>query len=57
MTYLLIDLSYYTFYRIFALIIWYKNAHPENELTDAEIVETDIFKTKIEKMYTQKIKE
>lgn len=57
MTYLLIDLSYYTFYRIFALLNWFGHAHPECELSKEEIVNSEIFKTKIQKMFTQKLKE
>jgi 5'-3' exonuclease len=33
-TFIFIDGSYYTFYRYFSLITWWKNAFPENPLTD-----------------------
>ena len=32
--YILIDGSYFIFYRVFALQIWWKNAKPEDELTN-----------------------
>jgi len=57
MSYLLIDLSYYTFYRIYALLTWYKHTNPESEETTDEIVNKEMFKEKIEKMFIQKIKE
>jgi len=34
MIYILVDGSYYCFYRFYALCTWWKNAHPEEELGD-----------------------
>ena len=32
--YIFIDGSYFIFYRLFALKIWWKNAHPEEPLSE-----------------------
>ena len=33
-TFIFVDGSYYNFYRYFALMQWWKNAHPETTLDD-----------------------
>ena len=33
-SYILIDGSYFVFYRVFALLVWWKNAKPEIELVE-----------------------
>lgn len=51
--YILIDASYFIFYRVFALYIWWKNAKPEdvleNPYNNEEFVEKfkETFKSKI----------
>jgi 5'-3' exonuclease len=54
--YILIDASYFIFYRVFALHVWWKNAHPHEELVNPyeneEFVEKfkNTFKSKIEEI-------
>lgn len=57
MNYLLIDVSYYNFYRFYATKQWYKNAHPEEDLEQGyDWSENIVFMEKFEKMFKQHIK-
>jgi len=57
MNYLLIDLSYYNFYRFYALKQWYKNAHPEDEYEPGyDWTQNVIFMDKFKKMFIENIK-
>ena len=58
--YIFIDGSYFIFYRLFALKIWWKNAHPEEPLSEnieenAEFIEKfrTTFISKIENIVEQ----
>ena len=53
--YILIDNSYYTFYRYYALINWFKLAYPDEDQN--EIHNNEIFIEKFKKIYIDKIKE
>ena len=54
MTILVIDLSYYTFYRYYATISWYKRAYPDEDIIDYS--ENVVFLEKFEKMFIETIK-
>ena len=45
MNFILIDASYFIFYRVFALKVWWKNRFKEDPLDNP--YENDIFKKKI----------
>ena len=53
--YLLIDGSYFIFYRVFALQMWWKNAKPAEELLNPYT--TDIFKEKYIETFLLKMNE
>ena len=53
MNILLIDLSYYNFYRYYATVSWYKRVYPEENLDD--YTENVIFIQKFEKMFIENI--
>ena len=53
--YILIDNSYYTFYRYYALINWFKLAYPDEDQN--EIHNNEIFIEKFKKIFIDKIKE
>ena len=55
-TVLFIDMSYYIFYRYFALTSWWKRAHPEEELDIDKIIENKIFIEKYHKLFLENIK-
>jgi len=55
MNYILIDGSYYCFYRYYALIAWWKNAHPDEELGIP--YENELFVEKFKSTFKDKIKE
>lgn len=56
MKYLIIDLSYYTFYRFFATKQWYKHAHNEETFNkDYNWSENIVFWEKFNKMYIENI--
>lgn len=56
MNYLLIDLSYYNFYRFYATKQWYKNAHPEDIFEPGyDWSQNIIFMNKFKKMFLQHI--
>ena len=54
-SYLLIDGSYFIFYRVFALLVWWKNAKPEIELGDP--FKNEEFKDKFRTTFLNKINE
>jgi len=53
--YIFIDGSYFIFYRLFALKIWWKNAHPEEPLSE-NIEENTEFIEKFRTTFISKIK-
>lgn len=53
MEYILIDGSYFVFYRVFALQIWWKNAKPHDDLTNP--YENEEFLEKFESTFKSKI--
>ncbi len=54
--YLLIDLSYYNFYRFYATKQWYKNAHSEDQFEQGyDWSQNVIFMDKFKKMFLQNI--
>ena len=56
MKYLLIDLSYYNFYRFYATKQWYKNAHPEDNYEPGyDWSQNVVFMEKFKKMFLQNI--
>jgi len=55
MNYILIDGSYYCFYRYYAIHAWFKNAHREVTLEDP--YKNELFVEKFKKMFINKIKE
>lgn len=55
MKYILIDGSYFVFYRVFALCVWWRNAKPEDKLDDPALNET--FVEKFKSTFIDKIKE
>ena len=54
-TYLLIDGSYYIFYRYFALLQWWKNAKPDEPLDNP--IENSLFVEKFKSVFKNKLKE
>ena len=56
-TYILIDMSYFIFYRYYALVSWWKHAKPDNLLDISKILENKEFMDKFEKTFVDKIKE
>ena len=57
--YIIIDMSYFIFYRYYALINWWKHAKPNNplELNGSNAHENNEFMEKFEKTFLEKIKE
>ena len=55
MKFILIDGSYYIFYRFHALLQWWKNAHPDEPLDDPSVNET--FVSTFNKTFISKFKE
>mgnify|MGYP006143252963 FL=1 len=56
MNYLLIDLSYYNFYRFYATKQWYKNANPEDNYEQGyDWSQNVVFMEKFKKMFLQNI--
>ena len=53
--YLLIDGSYFVFYRVFALLIWWKNAKPEKKIDSP--IENEEFVEKFKSTFKSKIEE
>jgi 5'-3' exonuclease len=53
---LFIDMSYYIFYRYFALTSWWKRAHVETLLDVENIMENEIFIQKYHKLFLENIK-
>ena len=53
--YILIDGSYYCFYRYYAIKSWFRNAHKDVELDNP--IENEIFVEKYKKTFVSKIKE
>ena len=54
---LIVDTSYYNFYRYFALITWYKNAHPDEIIeSDYNWIDNSIFMEKFKKIFIDNIK-
>ena len=54
-TYILLDTSYFIFYRYYALIGWWKLAQPDIELGNP--IENEVFVEKFKKTFTEKLKE
>jgi 5'-3' exonuclease len=55
MNFILIDGSYYIFYRFYALQIWWKNAHRDDELGNP--IENEVFVTSFKKTFINKLNE
>lgn len=56
MRYLIIDLSYYTFYRFFAIKQWYKHANKDEQLEPGyNYIENTVFWEKYSKMFIENI--
>jgi len=55
MKFILVDGSYYLFYRFHALRLWWKNAHPHDELGDPAA--NEIFVEAFNRTFTSKLKE
>ena len=53
---LFIDMSYYIFYRFFALCSWWKRAFPEEPLNIENILDNNIFIDKYHKLFIENIK-
>lgn len=53
--FLLVDGSYYSFYRYFALLNWWKHSHPDEELPDPS--QNEDFVTRFRAVFIKKIKE
>lgn len=53
---LFIDLSYYIFHRFYALVSWYKKAHPDDELDISDIMNNEIFIEKFKKLFKENLK-
>lgn len=54
---LIIDTSYYNFYRFYATVTWYKNAHPEEEIqSDYDWIQNTEFMEKFKKLFIENIK-
>jgi len=57
MIYILIDTSYWIFYRYYAIIQWWKHAKPEEKLeTDTDLSINEEFKDKFKKTFIESIK-
>lgn len=54
-TFIFIDGSYYCFYRYFALLQWWKNAYPDEELTDP--IQNEKFINKFKKTFVEGIQQ
>ena len=54
-TYILIDASYYIFYRVFALVNWWKLSHKDQPITDLH--ENEEFLTRFQSVFHSKLKE
>tara|TARA_B110000208_G_scaffold125013_1_gene152377 strand:- start:67 stop:900 length:834 start_codon:yes stop_codon:yes gene_type:complete len=55
-SYLIIDISYFNFYRYYALKTWYKNAYPDDNFEQGyDYSQNIIFMKKFEKMFHQHI--
>jgi len=52
-TFIFVDGSYYCFYRYYALLTWWKNAHPETNLDDP--YENNNFVDKFKKTFVEKL--
>jgi 5'-3' exonuclease len=55
MNFILIDGSYYLFYRFHALQIWWKNAHPNDDIGSP--IDNEIFTTAFRKAFVNKLNE
>jgi 5'-3' exonuclease len=55
MNYILIDGSYYCFYRYYAIHAWFRNAH--KEITLENPIDNELFVEKFKKMFINKLKE
>ena len=55
-TILFIDMSYYIFYRFFALCTWWKRAYPDEPLDIKNILDNKIFIDKYHKLFIENIK-
>lgn len=55
MNFIFIDGSYYLFYRFHALQLWWKNAHPDDELGDP--IENEVFVTAFKRAFVNKLRE
>ena len=53
---LFVDMSYYIFYRFFALCSWWKRAFPEEPLDIENILDNNIFIDKYHKLFIENIK-
>ena len=53
---LFIDMSYYIFYRFFALCAWWKRAYPDEPLDIEKILDNNIFINKYHKLFIENIK-
>jgi 5'-3' exonuclease len=53
---LFIDMSYYIFYRFFALCSWWKRAYPDEPLDIENILDNKIFINKYHKLFIENIK-
>ena len=54
-TFIFIDGSYFTFYRYFSLLNWWKNAHPEKTID--EPIENEEFVGKFRKLFVETIQQ
>ena len=55
MNILIIDTSYYNFYRYYATINWYKRVHPEEDIKTIDFSQNNIYLDKFEKMFLDNI--
>ena len=53
--FVLIDGSYYIFYRFFALCTWWKRAYPDEPLDIKNILDNKIFIDKYHKLFIENI--
>ena len=56
-TYILVDMSYFIFYRYYALLNWWKLAKPDNPLDISKCFENKEFMDKFEKTFLEKLRE
>jgi 5'-3' exonuclease len=54
-TFILIDGSYYCFYRYYAVLNWWKNAFPENPIENQIPIENSIFVEKFKKLFVENL--